>query len=117
LRGKDITVYGDGKQTRSFCYVSDLIEGMAKMMEEKGFVGPVNLGNPRESTILEIAGQILSMTGTRSRLIFKPLPSDDPERRCPDISLAQKKLGWEPGISLEMGLEKTIDYFREKLKG
>ena len=117
LRGKDITVYGDGKQTRSFCYVSDLIEGMAKMMEENGFVGPVNLGNPRESTILEIASQILSMTGTRSRLIFKPLPSDDPERRCPDISLAQKRLSWEPGISLEMGLEKTIDYFREKLKG
>jgi UDP-glucuronate decarboxylase len=117
LRGGEITVYGDGKQTRSFCYVSDLIAGMTKMMEGNGFVGPVNLGNPRESTILEIADQILSMTGTHSRVIFKPLPSDDPERRCPDISLARKKLGWEPGISLEMGLERTIAYFKEKLKG
>ncbi len=117
LRGEDITVYGEGNQTRSFCYVSDLIAGMTKMMEGNGFVGPVNLGNPRESAILEIANQILSMTGTHSRVIFKPLPSDDPERRCPDISLARQKFGWEPRISLEMGLEKTIAYFKEKLKG
>jgi len=117
LRGGEITVYGDGKQTRSFCYVSDLIAGMTKMMEGNGFVGPVNLGNPRESTILEIADQILSMTETHSRVIFKPLPSDDPERRCPDISLARKKLDWEPGVSLETGLERTIAYFKEKLKG
>jgi UDP-glucuronate decarboxylase len=116
LRGEEITIYGDGRQTRSFCYASDLVAGMTKMMEGIGFVGPVNLGNPRESTILEIANQVLAMTGARSRVVFKPLPSDDPERRCPDISLARERLDWEPKISLETGLEKTIAYFREKLK-
>jgi UDP-glucuronate decarboxylase len=116
LRNENITVYGDGSQTRSFCYVSDLVDGMARMIEADQFVGPVNLGNPEESTILEIAEKILSMVRSRSRVVFKALPSDDPERRCPDISLARAKLNWNPTVSLETGLGKTIDYFREKLK-
>jgi UDP-glucuronate decarboxylase len=115
LRGEDLTVYGDGNQTRSFCFISDLVEGMLRMMEVDSFIGPVNLGNPRESTILEIANAVLPMIGSSSKIVFKPLPSDDPERRCPNISLARKKLGWEPNVSLETGLEKTIHYFKEKL--
>jgi UDP-glucuronate decarboxylase len=115
LRNQDIAVYGDGTQTRSFCYISDMVEGIVRMLETDDFVGPVNLGNPKESTILEIADKIVAMTGSRSRIIFKALPSDDPERRCPDISLARRKLGWSPGVSLENGLEKTVGYFREKL--
>jgi UDP-glucuronate decarboxylase len=115
LRGEDITVYGEGNQTRSFCFISDLVEGMLRMIEADSFIGPVNLGNPRESTILEIARAILSMAGSQSGIIFKPLPADDPERRCPDISLARCRLGWEPRVPLEQGLEKTIRYFKEKL--
>ncbi len=115
LKNEDITVYGDGTQTRSFCYISDMVEGIVRMQETDGFVGPVNLGNPKESTILEIAEKIISMVRSRSRIIFKALPSDDPERRCPDISLARTKLGWSAGVPLEVGLEKTVEYFRGKL--
>lgn len=111
LRGEDITVYGDGSQTRSFCYVDDLVEGMVRMMECDGFVGPVNLGNPAETTILEFARRIIALTGSSSRVVFKPLPADDPKQRQPDISLAGEKLGWGPRVDVETGLKKTIDYF------
>jgi UDP-glucuronate decarboxylase len=104
LRGGDLAVFGNGAQTRSFCYVSDLIEGIVRMMETDDFIGPVNLGNPTELSILEIAKKILLITGSRSKIVFKPLPSDDPERRCPDINLAQKKLNWTPKVSLDEGL-------------
>jgi UDP-glucuronate decarboxylase len=117
LRGEDITVYGRGIQTRSFCYVSDLVEGMVRMIStDDGFTGPVNLGNPTESTILEIARKILGLTGSKSRILFGPLPSDDPERRCPDIGVAVSRLGWKPEVSLDAGLKETIEYFRQKLK-
>jgi UDP-glucuronate decarboxylase len=116
LRGEDLTVFGEGEQTRSFCYVSDLVDGIIRMSEAPDLIGPVNLGNPAESTILELARRILSMTKSKSKIIFKPLPSDDPERRCPDISLARRKLNWEPTISIEEGLERTIKYFKEKLR-
>ena len=115
LRGEDLTIYGDGAQTRSFCYISDMIGGLIRMMEASGLTGPVNLGNPVESTILEIAEKILSMTESKSKITFKPLPSDDPERRCPDIGMAQRALGWAPEVSLQSGLKETVDYFREKL--
>jgi UDP-glucuronate decarboxylase len=115
LRGEDLTVFGDGRQTRSFCFVSDLIEGMIPMMEANNFIGPINLGNPIESTILEIANKVLSITKSKSKIVFNPLPTDDPERRCPDITFARSKLNWEPKISLDDGLETTIRYFREKL--
>jgi UDP-glucuronate decarboxylase len=115
LRGEDLTVYGDGKQTRSFCYVSDLVAALVKMMNTENFKGPVNLGNPGEFTVLDLAEKIIKLTGSSSRISFKPLPSDDPVRRCPDISLAREKLGWEPKEGLEEGLLKTIDYFRKKL--
>ncbi len=115
LRGEDLTIYGDGSQTRSFCYISDLVEGIVRMMETDDFIGPVNLGNPRESTILEIAKKVLSMIQNKGKMIFKDLPLDDPERRCPDITTAKKVLNWEPKVTLEDGLEKTISYFREKL--
>ncbi len=111
LKGEDITVYGDGSQTRSFCYVSDLVEGIVRMMECENLTGPVNLGNPAETTILEFAERIIKLTGERSKIIFKPLPPDDPRQRQPDISLAEQKLGWKPVISVEEGLKKTIDYF------
>lgn len=112
LRGEDITVFGDGRQTRSFCYVSDLIEGMIRMMEnEQDFIGPVNLGNPVENTILEFAEKIVSITDSKSRIVFKPLPQDDPEQRRPDIALAGEKLGWRPVVDLENGLVITADYF------
>jgi len=111
LKGKDITVYGDGSQTRSFCYVSDLVDGIVRMMECDGFTGPVNLGNPAETTILEFAERIIKLTGSRSRIIFKPLPPDDPRQRQPDISLAEEKLGWKPVIDLESGLRQTVEYF------
>jgi UDP-glucuronate decarboxylase len=117
LNGEDLTVYGDGTQTRSFCYISDLVEGIVRMVETDSFIGPVNLGNPYESTILDIARAILSMTKSRSKIVFKSLPPDDPERRWPDITLAKNILNWEPGVSLDDGLEKTIEYFIEKLKG
>ena len=116
LCGKDITVYGDGNQTRSFCYVEDLIEGLIRMMEScDDFHGPVNLGNPGEFTIKELAEKVIELTGSRSRVIYKPLPQDDPARRRPDISLAKRELGWEPGIPLESGLRKTIEYFKSQV--
>ena len=116
LSNQDITVYGDGSQTRSFCYVDDLVEGMIRMMDGRDdFVGPVNLGNPGEFTILELADMTINMTGSRSKIVFEPLPQDDPLQRQPDISLAKEKLGWEPKISLEDGLTKTIAYFKEIL--
>lgn len=111
LRGEDITVYGDGSQTRSFCYVSDLVEGMVRMMECEGFIGPVNLGNPTETTIREFAERIINLTGSSSKIIFKPLPADDPKQRQPDITLAGEKFGWQPVVPVEEGLKKTIDYF------
>jgi UDP-glucuronate decarboxylase len=115
LRGEPLTIYGDGRQTRSFCYVSDLIEGILRMMETGGIIGPVNLGNPAEFTIAELAERVLKFTGSKSKIVHKPLPEDDPVRRQPDISLAGDKLGWKPKISLEEGLPQTIAYFREKL--
>jgi UDP-glucuronate decarboxylase len=111
LKGNDITVYGDGSQTRSFCFVSDLVDGIVRMMNCDGFTGPVNLGNPSETTILEFAERIIRLTGSKSRIIFKPLPPDDPKQRQPDISLAQDKLGWKPAVPVEEGLKKTIEYF------
>lgn len=111
LRGEDLTVYGEGNQTRSFCYVDDLVEGMIRMMECEGFVGPVNLGNPSETTILEFARTILELTGSKSTVIFKPLPADDPKQRRPDISLARKKLGWSPSVDVTTGLQRSIEYF------
>jgi UDP-glucuronate decarboxylase len=115
LRNEDITVYGDGTQTRSFCYVSDLVKGIARMAEADGVVGPVNLGNPTELTILEIAERIIDLTASSAKIVHKSLPSDDPERRCPDISIAKKFLNWEPSVSVDEGLKKTIEYFRGKL--
>jgi len=115
LQGQPLTVYGEGSQTRSFCYVSDLIEGLVKLMDEPNFRDPVNLGNPEEFTILDLAEKILKLTNSRSTIVHKPLPADDPTRRCPNISLAKDKLGWQPKVSLEEGLLKTIEYFKEKL--
>ena len=117
LRGEDLTVYGKGEQTRSFCFVSDLVEGMTRMMECEEFTGPVNLGNPAETTILEFAERILSLTGSRSKIVFNPLPADDPQQRQPDISLADTRLGWSPTVDVETGLMQTIDYFAALLKG
>jgi dTDP-glucose 4,6-dehydratase len=114
LRGEDLTVYGDGNQTRSFCYVSDLGEGLTRLLRSD-YSEPVNLGNPQELTVLEFAHCIIALTGSRSRVTFRPLPVDDPKVRQPDISLAQRLLGWEPQVSLEDGLRETIAYFREKL--
>jgi len=111
LRGEDITVYGDGSPTRSFCYESDLVEGMIRMMNCDGFTGPVNLGNPAETSILEFAERIISLTGSRSKIVFNPLPADDPKQRQPDITLAGEKLGWKPVVPVEEGLKKTIEYF------
>lgn len=112
LKGEDITIYGDGKQTRSFCYVDDLIEGMIRMMNSKDFTGPVNLGNPGEFTMLELAQKVLELTGSDSKLVYMPLPGDDPTQRKPVIDLAKEKLDWEPTIALEEGLKKTIAYFK-----
>jgi UDP-glucuronate decarboxylase len=112
LKGEDITIYGDGTQTRSFQYVDDLIEGMVRMMNSReDFTGPVNIGNPNEFTIRELAEKVISMTGSKSKLVFMPLPPDDPTQRQPDITLARLELGWEPKIQLEEGLKKTIGYF------
>ncbi|PID91910.1 MAG: NAD-dependent dehydratase [Bacteroidetes bacterium] len=118
LKGEDLTIYGDGTQTRSFQYVDDLIEGMIRMMDsDEHFQGPVNLGNPAEFTMLELAQKVLKLTGSKSRLVHLPLPKDDPAQRKPDISLAREKLdGWEPTIELEAGLERTIHYFKSLLK-
>jgi UDP-glucuronate decarboxylase len=116
LGGKPITIYGDGSQTRSFCYVSDLVDGLVALMEaDDDVTGPVNLGNPREMTIRELAEQVITMTGSKSTLVEKPLPGDDPTQRCPDITRAKAQLGWNPAVSLEDGLEKTIGYFKDTL--
>jgi UDP-glucuronate decarboxylase len=116
LRGEDITIYGDGMQTRSFCYVDDLISGIIKMMQsESGFTGPVNLGNPSEFTIAELAKKVISMVNSKSRIIYLPLPQDDPKQRQPNIALAREKLYWEPAIALNDGLVKTIGYFENLL--
>ena len=114
LRGEDITLYGEGKQTRSFCYVDDLVDGLIRLMNSPDAVtGPINLGNPVEFTIRELAEKVIKLTGSKSKLAFRPLPQDDPQQRKPDIGLAKSALGWEPGIQLEAGLVKTIDYFRQ----
>ena len=116
LRGDNITIYGDGLQTRSFCYVDDLIEALVHMMNSPAeLVGPMNLGNPREFTVHELAEKVLHFTGSKSKLIFMPLPQDDPKQRQPDITLAREKLGWEPTVSLEDGLKETIAYFKKIL--
>jgi UDP-glucuronate decarboxylase len=117
LRGDDITIFGDGDQSRSFCYVDDLIDGILRMMSSPAeFVGPVNLGNPVEFTMRELAEHVLRLTASRSKCVFLPLPSDDPRQRQPDISLAKEKLGWQPYVSLPDGLERTISYFRKVLE-
>ena len=114
IKGEDITIYGDGQQTWSFCYVDDLVEGFVRMMKsELGFIGPVNLGNPGEFTMLELAEKILKLVGSKSKLIFLSLPTDDPKQRQPDISLAKEKLSWATTINLEDGLKETVKYFRD----
>jgi UDP-glucuronate decarboxylase len=113
LTGRDITVFGTGSQTRSFCHVDDMVEGIYRMMNNtEGFIGPLNLGNPREFTILELAERVIHLTGSHSKIVFKPLPADDPTQRRPNIELARQKLGWQPTIELEQGLERTIAYFK-----
>ncbi|MBR2273131.1 MAG: SDR family oxidoreductase [Fibrobacter sp.] len=116
LKGEDITIYGDGSQTRSFCYVDDLIEGFVRMMNQDKIIGPVNIGNPGEFTMLELAKEVLDLTGSKSKIVYKPLPGDDPKMRRPNIELAKSALGWEPTIPLRQGLEKTIVYFDKLLK-
>ncbi len=115
LRGEDLTIYGDGTQTRSFCYADDLIEGFIRLMNHDQLTGPVNLGNPGEFTMLELAEQVLKKVGGKSKLTFHSLPGDDPKQRCPDITLASEQLGWKPKLSLDEGLDPTIDYFRKLL--
>lgn len=116
LRGEDLTVYGDGLQTRSFCYVDDLIEGMLRLMDQDEHTGPVNIGNPVEHTMLELAETVIRATGSSSRVAFRPLPMDDPRKRCPDITRARQWLNWTPQFSLATGLERTIDWYRDALK-
>jgi UDP-glucuronate decarboxylase len=112
LRGENITVYGDGSQTRSFCYVDNLIDGLIKLMgSSDDFTGPVNLGAPEESTILDLAKKVIDLTDSKSKIVHEPLPNDDPIQRCPDISIAKEKLNWQPTVPLAEGLRKTIDYF------
>jgi UDP-glucuronate decarboxylase len=115
LRGQDLTVYGDGTQTRSFCYVDDLIEGCLRLMNQTETVGPVNIGNPGEFTMLELAELTLKLVGGKSRIVHRPLPADDPRQRRPDISVARRVLGWEPRVALEEGLQRTIAYFRTQI--
>ena len=116
LQGKDITIYGDGSQTRSFCYVDDLVDAMVKMMNsEKGFTGPVNIGNPGEFTMLQLAEMVLSLSNSKSKIIYQPLPSDDPKQRQPNIDLAKDKLGWQPKVELKDGLKETIAYFKKMI--
>jgi UDP-glucuronate decarboxylase len=115
LKGEPITLYGTGGQSRSFCYVDDLVTGMIAMMDQDELVGPVNLGNPVEFTILELATMVKELTGSTSGIVFQPLPQDDPVRRCPDITVAKARLHWEPGIPLRDGLTRTVAYFRELL--
>ena len=118
LKGEDISIYGDGQQTRSFCYVDDLIDGMVRMMQsDASFTGPVNIGNPGEFTMLELAEMVLRIVGGSSKLVFLPLPADDPKQRQPDIALAEAKLGWAPKVCLEDGLKETVAYFRRVLCG
>jgi UDP-glucuronate decarboxylase len=117
LKGQDITIYGDGLQTRSFCYVDDLISGFIKFMDTDDFTGPVNIGNPGEFTMLELAEQVLAKVGGKSKIVFRPLPADDPKQRQPDITLAKTRLGWEPKIPLSDGLDRTIAYFAQLLAG
>lgn len=118
LAGEDITIYGDGQQTRSFCFVDDLVDGLIRLMDSPADItGPMNLGNPHEITILELAERVIAMTGSSSRLIRKPLPADDPVRRCPDIGFAERTLGWHPQVPLEQGLDKAIGYFRSLMAG
>lgn len=117
LTNKPISIYGDGNQSRSFCYVDDMIDGMVRLMDSPpGFTGPVNMGNPEEFTIRQLAEKVIELTGSRSELVFHPLPGDDPRQRCPDITLARQVLGWEPAIRLDEGLMNTIRYFDEFLK-
>lgn len=117
LKGEDITIYGDGKQTRSFCYVDDLVEGMVRMMNNpQGFIGPVNLGNPSERTILDFANIIIEMTGSKSKIIHKELPSDDPMQRQPDLTVAKRELDWQPTTDIKIGIAKTIEYFKTTLR-
>ena len=117
LKDENITMFGDGLQTRSFCYVDDLIEGMIGLMNSRdGFTGPVNIGNPGEFTMIELAEKIIELTGSKSKITFQPLPQDDPLQRQPDITLAKKELGWEPTIKLEDGLIKTIEYFKKIIR-
>lgn len=116
LKGEDITIYGDGSQTRSFCYVDDLIEGLVRMMNtEAGFTGPINMGNPNEFSMLELAEKVLHLVGGKSKLAYHPLPTDDPKQRQPDIALAKEKLGWTPTVQLDDGLKETVNYFRSLL--
>ncbi|MBW7957746.1 MAG: SDR family oxidoreductase [Deltaproteobacteria bacterium] len=115
LRGMDMTVYGDGSQTRSFCYVDDLVDGLIKMMENDGVIGPVNLGNPGEFTVLELANMVKKLTSSSSTIVYKELPPDDPVQRRPDITLAKESLGWRPLVGLEDGLLKSIEYFRSRI--
>lgn len=112
LRNETITVYGDGKQTRSFCYVDDLVDGLIRLMNSEQVIGPVNLGNPDERTVEELAALVIDLTGSRSRIVHERLPKDDPTRRCPDISLAAQSLGWRPTVAIEQGLPSVIEYFR-----
>lgn len=112
MAGDNITLFGDGEQTRSFCYRNDLVDAIIAMMDQDGFVGPVNIGNPDEFTIKELAEKVIKLSGSKSQLTFEPLPADDPTRRKPDISLAKEKLGWDPGIKLDVGLKSTIDWFK-----
>ncbi|MBW2174492.1 MAG: GDP-mannose 4,6-dehydratase, partial [Deltaproteobacteria bacterium] len=115
LGDNPITIYGDGSQTRSFCYVSDMVEGLVRMMNCDDFTGPVNIGNPREFSIKQLAELVLEITQPKSEIVYKPLPEDDPIQRCPDITLAKERLKWEPVVALQEGLEKVIEYFREVL--
>jgi len=115
IQGRDLTIYGDGSQTRSFCYVDDLIAGFMGFMEQEKIVGPMNLGNPGEFTMLQLAEVILKKVGGKSKISYMPLPSDDPKQRQPDISLAKQTMGWEPKVQLEAGIEKTIEYFKKAL--
>ncbi len=117
LQNEPITIYGEGHQTRSFCYVDDLVEGLMRLMDsDEAVTGPMNLGNPHECTILEIAEIIIKLTGSKSEIVFKPLPENDPVRRCPDITLARKTMDWTPRVDLEDGLKRTLDYFRKALE-
>lgn len=115
LKGEDITIYGAGQQTRSFCYVDDLIEGFVRLMQQEQVVGPMNIGNPGEFTILELAEKVIALTNSASKIVYRPMPSDDPQQRKPDIEQARSVLGWEPQVQLENGLKKTIAYFSESL--